>query len=595
MKTFSPNMVDGYKLGHAAMYTEGTDFLYSNLTPRSDKYFKGSRLFDGRMVVFGMSGAIQEIVEDWNDSFFSQPKEKVIARYKRRVDGYLGAGVIDVSRMAALHDLGYLPLEIKTLDEGYRVKMKIPILTIKNTLPEFFWLVNYLETSLSDMIWKSATNATIAYEYKRIATDWAIKTGSPVETVLFQLHDFSMRGMSGYEDASRSGSGHLATGLLGTDTVGAIDYIEDYYGQDLPADYLIAASIPATEHAVSSSNILTRVAKIDKEINEQGIMVSVDFDSRLLAEQEFLLYYITKLNPSGFCSYVADTYGYWDVLSKILSNHIVKDAIMTREGRLVIRPDSGDPVDVICGIDVENLDEAGELEYARAWAEEALVDKVRSETDHGEHGDSDASGYFSFDGVFYEAKVDIEWNRHDKQYYYIDGHELVSFEEVEFTPEQKGSIQVLWEIFGGTVNEAGFKVLDSHIGLIYGDSITIDRADKILEKLAAKGFASQNVVFGVGSYTYQMNSRDTFGTAMKATATGVHGEFFEIYKDPATGDKLKKSAKGLLYVEKNEHGGFVLTDQVDSEKEKNGELKTRFKDGKFSNLDNIETIRNRLI
>lgn len=591
MKTFSPNMVDGYKLGHAAMYTEGTDFLYSNLTPRSDKYFKGSRLFDGRMVVFGMSGAIQEIVEDWNDSFFSQPKEKVIARYKRRVDGYLGAGVIDVSRMAALHDLGYLPLEIKTLDEGYRVKMKIPILTIKNTLPEFFWLVNYLETSLSDMIWKSATNATIAYEYKRIATDWAIKTGSPVETVLFQLHDFSMRGMSGYEDASRSGSGHLATGLLGTDTVGAIDYIEDYYGQDLPADYLIAASIPATEHAVSSSNILTRVAKLEANMSSS---IGEECRNLLLeAETEFLIDYITRQNPSGFCSYVADTYDYWGLLSEVLPRAYTQ--IVNREGRLVVRPDSGNPIDIICGIDVESLDEADELEYARAWAEESLVDKVRSETDHGEHGDSDASGYFSFGGVFYEAKINIEWNRHDKQYYYIDGHELVSFEEVELTPEQKGSIQVLWEIFGGTVNEAGFKVLDSHIGLIYGDSITIDRADKILAKLAAKGFASQNVVFGVGSYTYQMNSRDTFGTAMKATATGVNGEFFEIYKDPATGDKLKKSAKGLLYVEKNEHGGFVLTDQVDSEKEKKGELKIRFKDGKFSNLDNIETIRNRLI
>ena len=586
MKVFAPHMVDGYKLGHAAMYTEGTDFLYSNLTPRSDKYFKGSRLYDGKLVVFGMSGAIQEIVEDWNDSFFSQPKAKVIKRYKRRVDGYLGVGAIDVSRMAALHDLGYLPLEIKTLDEGSRINMKIPMLTIQNTHPEFFWLVNYLETALSSMIWKSTTNATIAYEYKRIATDWALKTGSPVETVLFQLHDFSMRGMPGYQDSSRSNSGHMAAGMLGTDTIGAIDYIEDYYGQGLEEDYLIGCSIPATEHAVSSSNILTRADFLGKQ--------GATGDVRLMAEADFLLHYITKLNPTGFCSYVADTYAYWNVLVDVLTREDVKAAILARDGRLVIRPDSGDPVDVICGLDIDNLDKAETLEAAKSWAEETLVDRVRSETAHGEPGDTEAEGYFSFGGIIYEAKVEIEWNRHDKQYYYMDGHDLVSFEVADLTPEQKGSIQVLWEIFGGTVNEARFKVLDSHIGLIYGDSITIDRADTILRKLSEKGFASQNVVFGIGSYTYQMNSRDTFGTAMKATGTGVEGDFFEIYKDPATGDKLKQSAKGLLCVEKNEHGTFFLKDQVDTEKEKTGELITRFKDGAFFNLPNIKTIRGRL-
>jgi nicotinamide phosphoribosyltransferase len=404
---------------------------------------------------------------------------------------------------------------------------------------------------------------------------------------MYQLHDFSMRGMSGYEDASRSSAGPLATGLVGTDTVGAIDYIEDYYGQGLEEDYLIGCSIPATEHAVTSSNILTRLAKLEAEFGTE-----TGRDLRFEAEVDFIKEYITKTVPTGLCSYVLDTYAYWKMLSEGLT--ILKPEIMARDGKFVGRPDSGDPVDVICGIDIDNLDEAGSLEAAESWAEETLVDRVRSETDHGECGNGEAEGYFSYKGVVYEAKVEIEWNRHDKQYYYIDGSSLLSFKEAELTPEQKGSIQVLWEIFGGTVNEAGFKVLDSHIGLIYGDSITIERADKILEKLAKKGFASQNVVFGIGSYTYQMNSRDTFGTAMKATATGVNGELFEIYKDPATGDKLKKSAKGLLYVGKDETGEFFLVDQVDTEKEKTGELITRFKDGEFFNLDNIKTIRERL-
>lgn len=561
MKIFAPHMVDGYKLGHAPMYTSGTSFLYSNLTPRSNKYFAGSALYDGKMVVFGQTGALQEIYEDWNESFFSQPKEKVIKRYKRRVDMYLGKGVISTRRMEELHDLGFLPLEIKTLDEGSRIGMKIPMLTIKNTLPSFFWLVNYMETALSAMIWKSTTNATIAFEYLRVLSHWALKTGVDVESVIYQAHDFSMRGMSGYETASRCSAGHLAAGLVGTDTVGAIDYVEDYYGQGLDLDnYLIGCSIPATEHAVSSSNILTRLARMEKELTEEE---KEGRDLRFEAEVEFLKHYVTEVVPSGFCSYVMDTYAYYKMLSEGLV--AAKDEIMARDGRVVIRPDSGYPEVVICGYTVFPIEFLGEDELSE------------------------------YDGIYYlcdyqVVKVNDVYRKINK-----DGDVTI---DVVPEVEVKGSIQVLWEIFGGTVNEAGYKVLDPHVGLIYGDSITLERAWSILEHLEANGFASSNVVFGVGSYTYQMNTRDTFGTAMKATATAVETdgveEFFEIYKDPATGDKLKKSAKGLLYVGRDENGEFFHEDQVSVEQEATGELRTRVKDGFFYNLDNIKIIRDRL-
>jgi nicotinamide phosphoribosyltransferase len=564
MKIFAPHMVDGYKLGHAPMYTSGTCFLYSNLTPRSNKYFAGSALYDGKMVVFGQSGALQEIYEDWNESFFSQPKEKVIKRYKRRVDMYLGKGVISTERMEELHDLGFLPLEIKTLDEGSRIGMKIPMLTIKNTLPSFFWLVNYMETALSAMIWKSTTNATIAFEYLRILTHWAVKTGVDVESVIYQAHDFSMRGMPGYETASRCSSGHLAVGLVGTDTVGAIDYIEDYYGEGLDLDnYLIGCSIPATEHAVSSSNILTRLARMEKELTEEE---KEGRDLRFEAEVEFLKHYITEVVPSGFCSYVLDTYAYYKMLSEGLV--AAKDEIMARDGRVVIRPDSGYPEVIICGYKVFPI------EFAH---EDCLSDY---EIQNGFYNLCD----------YQVVKVNGVYRKINK-----DGDVTI---DVVPEVEVKGSIQVLWEIFGGTVNEAGYKVLDPHVGLIYGDSITLERAWSILAHLEANGFASSNVVFGVGSYTYQMNTRDTFGTAMKATATAVETdgveEFFEIYKDPATGDKLKQSAKGFLYVGRDENGEFFLEDQVSAEQEAEGELHTRVKDGFFYNLDNIKIVRERL-
>jgi nicotinamide phosphoribosyltransferase len=571
-KMFAPHAVDVYKLGHAAMYTEGTDFLYSNLTPRSNKYFaaQAAEGYDGKMVVFGTQGSIMELVENWNESFFSQPKEKVIRRYRRRVNSVLGEGVVSTARMEALHDLGYLPLEIRTIDEGARIGMKIPMLTIKSTIGEFFWLVNYLETSLSSQIWQLATNATIAAEYKRILVAAALRTGAAVEGVAFQGHDFSMRGMPGVVQASRAGSGHCAS-FTGTDTLGAIDYIEDYYGFGLDLDaYFIAGSIPATEHAVSSSNILTRAARM-----EANALVG---DTRLLAEAEFMLDYITRQNPTGFCSYVADTYDYWGVLTKVLP--MLKEQIMKRDGRLVIRPDSGDPETIICGMkpvvgeDGKAIDFESE-DAAYDWLD--VGDRIREQKD---------ADCIKIGGVFYgyEAHVYDDYTEGNG----IDTDVVYPYEVVA------GSIRTLYKIFGGTINAAGFKELDSHIGLIYGDSITLKRATAITKRLEAMGFASTSVVFGIGSYTYQCNTRDTFGTAMKATGTGVEGDFFEIYKDPATGDKLKQSARGLLYVYKDEKGDYILIDQVDAEKEQTGELKVRFKDGKFFNLTNIEEIRTRL-
>ena len=388
--------------------------------------------------------------------------------------------------------------------------------------------------------------------------------------------------MSGVEDASRSGAGPLATGLLGTDTVGAIDYIEDYYGHGLNLDnYLIAASVPATEHAVSSSNILSRAARM-----ESGSDIGDYVDTRLLAEAEFLLDYITKVIPTGIASYVADTYDYWNVLSKFLAMPYIKKAILGRDGKLVIRPDSGDPVDVICGVELPSFED-------NKYLHDNLVEHGYKIVNNGNYDTScnedEVSFFYRVDGVVYKClgAVDVEYDRSLT----FDLYETI---EHELTPQEKGSIEVLWEIFGGTVNEAGFKVLDSHIGLIYGDSITIDRADKIFKRLMDKGFASCNVVLGVGSYTYQMNSRDTFGTAMKATVTGIKGDYLDIYKDPATGDKLKKSAKGFLHVFRDTNGEFQLVDQVDPDTEKLGELKVRFKDGKFFNHENIKLVRDRL-
>lgn len=509
---FGPHVVDAYKLGHGLQDPHGLTMKYNNLTPRSNRLFKGATGYDGKMVVFGIQGGWQEIVEIWDRSFFHIRKDKAIARYKRRVDNTIGLDMIPVDKMEALHDLGYLPLSLRAIPEGYRVPMKTPVMTLMNTHKEFGWLVNYLETVVSSTLWKSSTNATIAYEYRRLLTDYAVKTGSDLEGVQFQGHDFSARGMPGPEDAARSGSAHL-TSFCGTDTISAIDYVEDYYYANSDTE-LVGVSVPATEHAVSSSNILVRAKAFRERYPEMA-----EAEVLLRAEVGFMMDYITRLHPTGIVSYVADTYDYWAVLTAVLP--AVFDLIMARDGKLVIRPDSGDPVKIICG-------------------------------------DPDAA---------------TEW-------------------------ERKGSIEVLWDLFGGTTTSTGHKLLDSHIGLIYGDSITLARAEAILEGLHAKGFASGNVVFGIGSYTYQMITRDTFGTAMKATACEVEGDFIEIYKDPKTGDGLKKSAKGLLRVTLDllpDGGGseFVLHDQQTMEQVESctNWLCEVWRDGHWIETTTLEKIR----
>lgn len=534
MKLYAASVTDGYKVAHGAMYVDGTTKVYSNLTPRNDKIYRRNctPFYDGKLVWVGAQGAVQEIKEMW-DVFFASPKEQVVGRFARRMAGYLGGYEPAVKAISDLHDLGYLPLQFKSLPEGSKVSFGIPVMTVTNTLPQFYWLTNYLETVISNLTWKVATNATIAREYKAICKHYADMTGTDDFSVSIQCHEFAERGMSGPEDAARAGFGHL-TQFIGTDTLPAMDYAEDYYDAD--PNGLIAISVPATEHAVATSNILYLEESVKTHL-------SSSFDHRLEAEKLFMYDLITRKFPTGIVSYVADSFDFWAVLTDVLP--ALKDVIMAREashvapGKLVIRPDSGDPVKVICGYDTKNLNEC----------------------------------YKGSDG----------------NWYVTGSNTLISKAEL------KGAIQVLWEIFGGTTTEKGYKLLDSHIGLIYGDSITTKRAEEILRRLADKGFASGNVVFGVGSYTYNCLSRDVMGFAVKATHTEVNGEGIAIFKDPKT-DSKKKSAKGLLFVGYNTDGGYFLQDNVSVEEEASPENKLQliWEDGEWVKRTSLEEIRQRL-
>jgi nicotinamide phosphoribosyltransferase len=362
-----------------------------------------------------------------------------------------------------------------------------------------------------------------------------------------------MRGMGAFEASASSGAGHLLS-FVGTDTIPAIAFHEHYYNANIEKE-LVGTSIPATEHSVMCA---------------YGQTNEFDLFKRL----------ITEVYPNGFFSVVSDTWDFWQVVGEYLPK--LKEEIMNRDGRVVIRPDSGNPVTILVGKNIRDLTNeryCDTLEDAMNYMYDELMDNIREETPHGECGDDYISGKFKFKDKYYVLKIEVDWNRYDKQYYYIDGHRVKKFEEFQPKLEDLGLIECLWNIFGGTVTEKGYKLLDGHIGAIYGDSITIERAEQIVKGLEEKGFASTNVVFGIGSYTYQYNTRDTFGFAMKATYAVVDGEERFLLKDPKTDDGTKKSLTGRVAVLKDDNGNLKSMDGLD---------KMRY--NAFASLDQLETV-----
>jgi len=278
MRLDALSAIDFYKADHRRQYPEGTELVYSNFTPRSMRLYKGNAT---ETVVFGLQGFCKWFLIDmWNETFFNKPKAEVVAKYQRRLDSSLGDGAVPMDHVEALHDLGYLPLEIKGLPEGVSVPEKVAVLTVKNTVPEFYWLVNYIESVMSSELWKPSVVATLAKEYREILTKYANLTGASLDGVPIQCHDFSFRGMSGLHDSASSGAGHLLS-FVGTDGVPSIDYLEEYYNAD-PAKEMIGCSIPATEHSVMSCNVGNLSKLIGEQLEENPNLSLEDAHRRVL-------------------------------------------------------------------------------------------------------------------------------------------------------------------------------------------------------------------------------------------------------------------------------------------------------------------------
>lgn len=496
-------LTDGYKLDHRRQYPEGTEYVLSNFTPRSSRVpgvdevvFFGLQYFLKRYFEKAKTGFFMGSSPGFRSTFKRTMRDLHEESYEEFLKSYFGpeaAKAIGTKHIGDLYDLGYMPLRFCALPEGTRTPLRVPMFTVENTHPDFFWLTNYFETLISSVIWPMCTSATTAYGYRKLFDEHARKTGGSNDFVPWQGHDFSFRGMEGPEAAGVSGAGHLLS-FSGTDNIPGITLLKDYYG----ANGTIGGSVPATEHAVMCAG---------------GKESELETFRRLL-----------KLYPTGILSVVSDTWDFWKVVTEILPK--LKNEIMARDGKLVIRPDSGDPVDILCG------------------------------NNHGYYNKT------------YRSPTAVE---------------------------RAGLVETLAKIFGTTTNEKGFLELDSHIGCIYGDSITYDRAESICSRLASKGFSSTNWVAGIGSYTYQYVTRDTYGFAMKATWAQVNGTPRALFKDPKTDDGTKKSAKGRVAVVKEEGklvllDGWNYKDTVDRLCPKN-RLKTVWEDGKFLQETTFDQIK----
>ena len=511
---------DSYKFSHCDQVPLGTTKTYSHLTPRSTKRLqKNIPTLDNKIVSFGLQYTVKHLLDEWNTYFFNLPWEEVNATVLDVLAPHIGFTAASMEKFKALHTLGYLPLEIKGIPEGDRVSAGIPLLTITNTHDDFDWLPNFLESKILNTSYIPFTVATLAYELAKLRDKyWNISVDSEAGKE-FALHDFHFRGAhTSYAAAISSMAYTLIT--KGTDTVNSIPAAQYYYNTKNPTSF----SIPATEHSTASlgiayygklvyqafvdtqgdtfedllENIINKLSMstgmsrselhplveaclyVDNNFNATVKENETVADRKLQLQQALgecfnLGRLLTVVYPTGLFSYVSDTYDFWRTVELIVP--ALKNIITKRDGKLILRPDSSNPVDVLCGqMYVGNSYEALDIcleegEYGWCYDEQGIKRHYKA------------------------TDTDLE---------------LVNVKDIPAI--QKGVVRSLWDTFGGTVNKKGFKVLDSHIGVVYGDGMFFERIEQIYKQTIDNEFSIENFVLAVGAYLLSTQiDRDQLG------------------------------------------------------------------------------------
>ncbi|MDR2866326.1 MAG: nicotinate phosphoribosyltransferase [Methanomassiliicoccaceae archaeon] len=478
-------LLDFYKTTHNEQYPKGITKVVSYYTPRMSRITD-----DNELIIFGLQAFIKEyLIGSFNRNFFGRGKEEVLNEYRRLIDNTLGRDIVNYEKIERLHELGYLPIEIKAVLEGTRVPVKVPMFEISNTHDEFAWLVNTLETLMSCTMWHTQISANVGYRFRMIVNkyfDISVDDDVPRNRA---IGDFSMRGQESCESAIKSSAGFCLS-FVNTATVPAILYLERYYGCDCTEED-VAFGVISTEHSVMNSNY------------------AVDGDEIRMVRR-----LLNEIYPTNGFSMVSDSYDYWNMVDTVIPE--CKEDILMHRGYIGIRGDSGDPVEITTK-----------------------------------------------------------------------------------------TVEKLWETFGGTVNSKGYRVLDPHIKVIYGDGITPQRAESIYKILVDKGFACNNVILGTGSFSMQCleqdggmkpYTRDTFGIAIKATYCEADGKKIQIYKDPKTdAGNFKKSQRGMCAVYRDENGIITYRDGYDADSIGSFDgnmLETVFRNGAMIREQSLRDIRN---
>ena len=368
---------------------------------------------------------------------------------------------------------GFLPIEISALEEGRAVPNSVPMVQVVNTDPRMPWLATYLETALLRGIWYPTTVATLSFKAKQKIYSALQKTSEdPDGQIGLKLHDFGARGVSSGESAMLGGMAHLVN-FIGTDTMESLLAAKRYYdAEDMPG-----VSIPAAEHSTMTSWGRAR-------------------------EQDAYENMIDQFGGAGkVVAVVSDSYDLDKAVEKIWGDAL-KSKVLENGGTLVVRPDSGDPVE---------------------------------------------------------------------------------------TPIR--TLGKLYDLFGGTVNAKGFKVLNPAVRIIQGDGMNIDSIGVFMARLIEDGWSIDNVACGMGGGLLQKIDRDTLRFAMKANAMcDEQGQWHDVFKKPIT-DPGKGSKAGRQAVVAED--GTYQALRLDALGGRESLLKPVFRDGKILSSVSLETVRAR--
>lgn len=310
-------LIDFYKAVHAEMLPKGITKSVSYFTPRMSRINSWDHV-----VMFGLQGFIKTYLIDYfNENFFQMPLNDAMSNYCRIMDNALGENVYGHQKIAELHKLGYLPIEIVALPEGTLVPMHVPMFGITNTHKDFAWLPQALESLISAEMWHPMIAATVGYTYRQIVDKYYNLTCDTNGCAKAQaLGSFDFRGEESLQSAIKAGAGWCLS-FLNTATVPTIPYLEKNYNCNCSKE-MVAFGSPSTEHAVMCSNY------------------AVDGD-----EVTFLRRLLTEIYPNTSFSAVLDSYDYWNVIDNILPQ--IHDEIMNHNGCMLMRGDSGDCVEVV--------------------------------------------------------------------------------------------------------------------------------------------------------------------------------------------------------------------------------------------------------